>query len=307
MKVNLGDVHALPGLTPKPDVAFESRLDLALSGQLPVYFGAVPLALCVPSDLDYRPDLHPVGAAAIEKYGQLASAGRNQYLWVYQRGVWFVVADDYIPFFAALRGLPDYLPCMILGKPTGDMVKDVQGPLKHADVRRLLGLGVPDSGEKAAPVEPRDVAPGMMEPAPIPRGGPSAARRKIEHTMRMVGRARLADSYLSHVVRLGNGQPPRFGYDEFKRMVFDCEFDERGGKTPETAIIIHNAVNHVVGVVAEYLYLSDEFGERGKDWNLEMQALGESNERKWDMMIVRLADGSTTTRYFDITEFIGKH
>lgn len=140
MKVSPRDTHVLPGLTPKADPEFDHKLDQALEGTLPVYFGAVPLACCIPSDPDYRPDLHPLGEAALLQYGQMAGKGKHQYLWVYQRGVWFVVADNYIPLFAALRGLPDYVPSMILGKPVGDLVKDLQGPITHDEVRQMLGF-----------------------------------------------------------------------------------------------------------------------------------------------------------------------
>ena len=61
-------------------------------------------------------------------------------LFVYQRGKWFVVSDDYIVLFAALNGLPDYVPCWVLGKPDGDLVRDVQGTVASKDVAQLLGI-----------------------------------------------------------------------------------------------------------------------------------------------------------------------
>ena len=133
-------IYSLPDLTPMHDEQFSALLQRAVSGDVPVYFAAVPLALCVPFDLDYRPDLHPVGAKAI---GQMTEEWRNgqlQKMFVYQRGNWFVVSDDYIVLFAALPGLPDYMPCWVLGKPEGDLVRDVQGPVALNDVARLLGI-----------------------------------------------------------------------------------------------------------------------------------------------------------------------
>jgi hypothetical protein len=132
------------------------------------------------------------------------------------------------------------------------------------------------------------------------------ARYKIKQDILLVGSARLAPFYVSTVAVLPKGDPARIGYDELKRRVFDCEFDDRGGETPETSIIIHGAASHDVGVLAEYVFLSHEFGDHGRDWSLESQAVGESNERRWDRMVVKLLDGSTTTRYFDITEFCSK-
>jgi hypothetical protein len=112
----------------------------AISGAVSVFFAAVPLALCVPFDLDYRPDLHPVGAKAISDATEAGSKGQFQNLFVYQRGKWFIVSDDYIILFAALNGLPDYVPCWVLGRPEGDLVRDVQGPIAPSEVTRLLGF-----------------------------------------------------------------------------------------------------------------------------------------------------------------------
>jgi hypothetical protein len=105
---------------------------------------------------------------------------------------------------------------------------------------------------------------------------------------------------------LPKGSPARIGYDEFKRRVFDCEFDDRGGATPETSIVIHGAASHQIGILAEYVFLSSRFGVPDKDWRLESQAVGESNGRPWDMIVLKQADGAMKTLYFDISEFFGK-
>jgi hypothetical protein len=138
--IAVSDIHSLPELTPKHDDQFSALLQRAISGDVPVYFAAVPLALCVPFDLDYRPDLHPVGAKAISQMTEAWRNGQFQKMFVYQRGKWFVVSDDYIVLFAALPGLPDYVPCWVLGKPEGDLVRDVQGPVAPNDVARMLGI-----------------------------------------------------------------------------------------------------------------------------------------------------------------------
>ncbi len=139
--ISTADVHMLPDLTPKHDEQLSTPLMRALSGEVPIYFAAVPLALCIPFDVDYRPDRHPVGAVAIDQTAEAWRKGQFQNLVVYQRGVWFIVSDDYIPLFAALGGLPDYVPCWILGKPESELLRDVQGPVAVRDVPRLLGLG----------------------------------------------------------------------------------------------------------------------------------------------------------------------
>ncbi len=139
-RVPVSSLHNHPDLTPKQDDHLVALMEGAVRGEVPVYFAAVPLSLCIPFGPDYRPELHRVGAEAIDQTIEAWQKGKFAKLVVYQRGVWFVVADDYIPLFAALRGRPDYVPCWVLGKPAGGLVKDVQGPIAPADVPELFGL-----------------------------------------------------------------------------------------------------------------------------------------------------------------------
>jgi len=140
MHVKASDIHFDPDLTPARDETFMRHLENALNGTEPIYFAAVPTSICIPFDQDYRPDLHPVGAAAIKLAAEQASNGEHQKLITYQRGYWFIVSDDYIPNFAALTGLPDYLPCFILGKPDHPLVRDLQGPIDPSYFKKHVGL-----------------------------------------------------------------------------------------------------------------------------------------------------------------------
>ena len=128
-------------LCPNKDSTFDRLFEQAMKGETPVYFGAVPLALCIPADPDYRPDMHNIGAQAIEIALNDAKRGNFHNLIVYPRGIWFVVSDDYIPLFASLRGLPDYVPCWILGKPNNELVKDLQGPISVTALPQAFGIG----------------------------------------------------------------------------------------------------------------------------------------------------------------------
>jgi hypothetical protein len=134
------DLQCHPELMPKRDDTFMQLAERALKGELPVYFAAVPLAQCVPFDLDYRPDRHPVGRQAIQSTAQEGARSNFTKMIVYPRGAWFVVADDYIPLFAALLGHPDYVPCWVLGKPEADYAVDIQGPIDTQGVRSILGF-----------------------------------------------------------------------------------------------------------------------------------------------------------------------
>ncbi|NUQ45060.1 MAG: hypothetical protein HUU22_03390 [Phycisphaerae bacterium] len=119
----------------------------ALTGEVPVYFAAVPLSLLRPFSPDYDVERHPVGRAAVEALMQECAAGRYARAWVYERDNAFIVADDYVILAAARRGQPDYVPCWVLGRPISADVVDVQGPIDPHSVRRLLGLsheGEPD-------------------------------------------------------------------------------------------------------------------------------------------------------------------
>ena len=129
-----------PTLQPRHDSEWDRLFDAGLKGELPVYFAGVPPILCIPFDLDYRPDLHPIGAKSIQAAIDAAKANDFQNLIVYPRGRWFIISDDYIPLFAALQGRPDYLPCFVLGKPKNDMLVSVQGPIARRDLRKAFGM-----------------------------------------------------------------------------------------------------------------------------------------------------------------------
>ncbi len=84
------------------------------------------------------------------------------------------------------------------------------------------------------------------------------------------------------------------------------EFRGGSGDSVADAVEIHGAVNELDGVRAEYRYLAEKLGERGKDWDLVMQALLEVDGKHYDRMDVALADGTRTTVYFDISAFFGR-
>lgn len=63
-------------------------------------------------------------------------------------------------------------------------------------------------------------------------------------------------------------------------------------KTLEDAIII-DAPDQILGVGAEFAYLSHESGQRDVDWTLQSQALTGwmENGRRYDIITVRLRSG----------------
>ena len=141
-RVPLKELQPHPELTPKRDETFMQLAEKAVKGEVPVYFAAIPLRHCVPFDVDYRPDRHPVGKQALQSTAQEGAKGNFTNMIVYPRGAWFVVADDYIPLFAALLGNPDDVPCWVLGKPDDDYARQVQGPIDAEGVREIFGIKV---------------------------------------------------------------------------------------------------------------------------------------------------------------------
>ena len=141
VKMKASDLKIDPSLQPKSDPAWLRLAEGALKGQVAVYFAAVPLILCVPFDLDYRPDLHPVGQQAIRAFIEMAQRQKYQNLIVYPRGKWFVISDHYIELFAALEVKPELLPCFIMGKPENEMIQDLRGPIDPKNIRKVFGLG----------------------------------------------------------------------------------------------------------------------------------------------------------------------
>lgn len=82
-------------------------------------------------------------------------------------------------------------------------------------------------------------------------------------------------------------------------------FSSDSGDSKEHAVKIHGAANEMDGIRAEYLYLSQKFGQKGKDWSLAIQSLVEDKDtgKVYDRMDIDLPDQTRRTIYFEITEF----
>ena len=85
-------------------------------------------------------------------------------------------------------------------------------------------------------------------------------------------------------------------------------FSDDAGDSEEHAVKIMGARDEQEGIQAEYWYLSQKFGERGKDWDLAQQSLlvDKNSGRVYDRMDLEFPNHSSKTLYFDITEFYGK-
>jgi len=87
----------------------------------------------------------------------------------------------------------------------------------------------------------------------------------------------------------------------------EAESDENVvGQTMEDAVII-KAPSNVRGVLDEYRYIEGQCGKRDDDWKIVGQALlGGSHGKMYDMLKVRLMDGTIQEFYFEISSFFGK-
>jgi hypothetical protein len=77
------------------------------------------------------------------------------------------------------------------------------------------------------------------------------------------------------------------------------------GSSPVTAVVI-DAGDEEIGVSAEYSYIERLCGKRGVDFALEMQMKTDRDGRTFDVMVIRMKDGSGRCFWFDITSFFGK-
>jgi len=137
---NVSEIHEMPGLTPPKDAMFTYLFSKAAEGNLPVYFAAVPRSLVRPFFAEYDPRRHPIGRQAVDAKKKDWLAGKSSNMWVYPDGSTYVMSDDYITFFAAEEGQPDFLPCFILGETEDSRIKDIQGPIQVSDVRKAFGV-----------------------------------------------------------------------------------------------------------------------------------------------------------------------
>jgi hypothetical protein len=77
------------------------------------------------------------------------------------------------------------------------------------------------------------------------------------------------------------------------------------GATKESAVVI-NATSSIVGIDAEYQWLTSCFGKQDRDWKVEIRMQSDDNGRSYETFVIELSDGSSKTIYFDISSFYGR-
>ncbi len=80
-----------------------------------------------------------------------------------------------------------------------------------------------------------------------------------------------------------------------------------GDGLSKTNPIIITASTSLMGIPAEYGYLKKQFGDEGADWEMTLKLLLKSDQgRQIESFVLKLANGSEVTVFFDITSFFGK-
>lgn len=88
----------------------------------------------------------------------------------------------------------------------------------------------------------------------------------------------------------------------FENITINELFGGGTGETIEKAIVI-NTISPLIGVAAEYEYISNVCGEINVNWSLKTQSIIEEKNRYYDVLQVELKSGESRSFYFDITQF----
>lgn len=140
-RVRVDSLKSDPSTAPKSDETLLRLIQDAVKGKVPVYLAIVPLSRCGPFDADYGPHVRPAIAALTNARTQQVTEQPIPML-VYPKGQWFMVSDDYPTLFAYMRNLPEQVPCVVLGKPEGEGVEIVKGPLTPEEAKTAIFGGM---------------------------------------------------------------------------------------------------------------------------------------------------------------------
>jgi hypothetical protein len=85
-------------------------------------------------------------------------------------------------------------------------------------------------------------------------------------------------------------------------------YSDNDGSSFKSAVVVNNAKTQREGVAAEYHYIADRFGERGRDWFLVEQTVISHPEKVVDVIEIRLNNPEVhRVVFFDATQFILKN
>jgi hypothetical protein len=82
--------------------------------------------------------------------------------------------------------------------------------------------------------------------------------------------------------------------------------DENLENDDEKKLVVIHETNNILGIEAEYRWIKKHYGERGKDWEVDVRFHGQQEDRYIETFIIKLKDGRKVSVDFDITSFFGK-
>jgi len=83
--------------------------------------------------------------------------------------------------------------------------------------------------------------------------------------------------------------------------------ENQTGESYETAVKFIGIKSENEGVKAEYEYLAERYGIPRLQWTKLKQTCIPHNDKRYDIIKIKLLDDSIVEIYFDITEWFGKH
>ena len=83
--------------------------------------------------------------------------------------------------------------------------------------------------------------------------------------------------------------------------------ENQTGESYETAVKFIGIKSENEGVKAEYEYLAERYGIPRLQWRKLKQTCIPHNDKRYDIIKIKLLDDSIVEIYFDITEWFGKH
>lgn len=86
----------------------------------------------------------------------------------------------------------------------------------------------------------------------------------------------------------------------------DSNLFSGGDGTAEQKAVIIKATSSLVGIPAEYEFIEAKYGTKDIGWILQEQMQYDNNSKNYDMIEIKLSNGTIKRYYFDITNFFGK-
>lgn len=103
-----------------------------------MFFAVIAFDRMQRRDVTHRPDLTVSGKHYVEQIIAMWDEGPIWPMWVYPSGGHFIASDHYLALAAYEREEFDVVPCYVLGRPEGDGVTNIRGPMTSEQIKRAL-------------------------------------------------------------------------------------------------------------------------------------------------------------------------